>query len=251
MAYRESFEPVYGFELLDDMHNFFPEIMYDDGLFQDEMTTYMRHRMRTLFPTVYRRQENMYNIYDRVNRRRAFSSWRASRGVPVVPPVPPTPIRVRPPPQWDMSGAPVLETPPLRRTVGVAPRNPFRRAPWPRSQTSVIMTDTAEEIPGLTNGLLGLLTMGLGLGTAEGFQDVEVAPTPAQIGAGSELRESVSADAVCAICQDHGAEGTPWRVLRCSHMYHMACIDMWFANHVACPVCRTDIRNYSTGADNS
>ncbi len=268
MAFRSRFERAYGFELLDDLHNFFPELMYDNELFDTEMTAYMRHRVRTLFPQAYTRHENIYNIYERVNRRRSFATWRETYTPVVAVPPPPRP-RARAASQEqteDVSGAevPVLETPPpARRLLGINTLGGYRRPD--RNQVSWFASgfppqQTMEPIPllfsednTLTNGLLNLLNIGLGgAGAGAGaagalFQDVMVAPSAEQIAAGSETRAAadVSAETVCAICMDHGNEETPWRVLRCSHMYHADCIDMWFQSHVACPVCRTDIRNFS------
>ena len=261
MAFRSSFERAYGFDLLDDMHNFFPELMYDDEMFNHEMAAYMRHRVRTLFPSTYTRNENIYNIYERTTRRRNYEAFRATRMV--VPPTPRPPMRAsRTRVDVDLSGgaAPQLATPPLPppfgrgrllgvNTVGGAIRN--RNWDWvnmPRQQTMEPIPALTSEENVFTTGLLNLLNISL-TGTAAGaFQDVEVAPTPEQIAAGSETRnaETVSSDTICAICMDHGAEeeGT-WRILRCSHMYHSECIDTWFSSHVGCPVCRTDIRSYS------
>jgi len=282
MAFRSSFERAYGFELLDDLHNFFPELMYDNELFDNEMAAYMRYRVRTLFPQAYTRHENIYNIYERVNRRRNFATWRETY----------TPIIATPPPRrprpgsfrvrvggdhtdseiQDISGAevPVLETPPpVARFLGVntlgtrlgrnrdnwfASGFPTERTSWFASGLPITPQQAMEPIPLLfpeennafTQGMLNLLNVGI-RGTGGLYQDVEVAPTTEQITTGSETRAAadVSAETVCAICMDHGNEETAWRVLRCSHMYHADCIDMWFQNHVACPVCRTDIRTYS------
>jgi len=278
MAFRSRFERAYGFELLDDLHNFFPELMYDNELFDNEMAAYMRHRVRTLFPQAYTRHENIYNIYERVNRRRSFATWRETYTPAIAAPPPrrpsPASFHVRvggdraDSETQDVSGAevPVLETPPpTRRLLGVNTLGGYRRPE--RNQVSWFASGFPIEIPrqqamepipllfpednSLTNGLLNLLNIGFtgaGAGAGALFQDVAVAPTDEQIAAGSEIRAAadVSAETVCAICMDHGNEETAWRVLRCSHMYHTACIDMWFQNHVACPVCRTDIRTYST-----
>ncbi len=282
MAFRTRFERAYGFELLDDLHNFFPELMYDDEIMNNEMAAYMRHRVRTLFPSAYMRNENIYNIYERVNRRRAYAAWRQSFLPPSVPPVPPPPrdaeIPVVAPVAADISGAevPVLGTPPpTRRLLGINTLGGYRRpernqVSWFASSFPIDLPQqqTMEPIPllfpednTLTTGLLNLLNIGLtgtgagaGAGAGAGFgalfQDVVVAPTNEQVEAGSEIRraDQVSADSVCAICMEHTSESpenNDWRVLRCSHMYHTTCIGTWFQNHVACPVCRTDIRTYT------
>ena len=51
----------------------------------------------------------------------------------------------------------------------------------------------------------------------------------------------------CAICQDTVADGEELVILRCAHMYHAQCMDLWVAQGVAdeieatCPQCRGDI----------
>ena len=263
MAFRTNFERVYGFELLDDVHNFFPELMYDNEIFNNEMAAYMRHRVRTLFPHVYTRNENIYNIYERVTRRRNYATWRESHFPSIATPPPPR----NPVFQIPLSGArvhadlsgievPILETPPsIRRLIGVntvGGRWPARRevswfaAGFPHQQTmEPIPLLSPEETNAFTAGVLNLFAAGAGAGA---FQDVEVSLTTEQITAGSQIRDAtdVSPDTVCAICLDHPSEGGAWRALRCSHMYHAECIDTWFQSHVACPVCRTDLRTFST-----
>jgi hypothetical protein len=274
MAFRTSFERVYGFELLDELHNFFPELMYDDTIFNDHMAAYMRHRVRTLFPNVYTRNENMYNIYERVNRRRNYDVWRDSYFPSIAAPPPPRNTTFQIPVarnriDVDVSGAeaPGLETPPpitRGRLLGVntlgGTRAPRREISWfagsfPRQQTKeptpLIYTEDTTLTTGLLN-LLGLGLMGTGAGAGAGaglFQDVEVSLTTEQITAGSQIREAadVPPETVCAICLDHPSEDSSWRALRCSHMYHTECIDTWFRSHVACPVCRTDLRTFSQG----
>lgn len=76
------------------------------------------------------------------------------------------------------------------------------------------------------------------------FQDVVVRPTQAQIDAGSTLRtlEADSADN-CAICQDRmRAEEEIRHLTGCNHDFHRACIDNWYERSVLCPTCRHDIR---------
>ena len=43
---------IYGFSLFDELHNFLPELLYDDELFSDLPFRWMRARVRTLFPRI-------------------------------------------------------------------------------------------------------------------------------------------------------------------------------------------------------
>lgn len=42
----------------------------------------------------------------------------------------------------------------------------------------------------------------------------------------------------CAICMEAFAEGIPVRTLPCLHRYHVACADLWLAQHPECPICK-------------
>ncbi|XP_028751690.1 RING-H2 finger protein ATL2-like [Neltuma alba] len=44
----------------------------------------------------------------------------------------------------------------------------------------------------------------------------------------------------CAVCLSDFEENESGRVLpRCSHTFHVECIDMWFQSHSTCPLCRS------------
>jgi len=76
MALQQNYETLYGFDTLDVFHNFFPEMMYDDALFNTEMVAWMRHRISNLFPAVYTRQQNLYRIYSSQTRQQNFATFR-------------------------------------------------------------------------------------------------------------------------------------------------------------------------------
>ena len=47
----------------------------------------------------------------------------------------------------------------------------------------------------------------------------------------------------CVICQDVISEGSLMRkIKRCSHSFHLQCLDTWLESHITCPTCRCDIR---------
>ena len=76
MALQQNYETLYGFDTLDVFHNFFPEMMYDDSLFNTEMVAWMRHRISNLFPAVYTRQQNLYRIYSSQTRQQNYVTFR-------------------------------------------------------------------------------------------------------------------------------------------------------------------------------
>ena len=86
MTYNpQQYETVYGFSTLDELHNFMPEVLYDEAIFPNEMLAYFRHRIGTLFQTTFTRQQNIYNIYMSQARRDAFDEWRRSRNRNTIP----------------------------------------------------------------------------------------------------------------------------------------------------------------------
>lgn len=82
MAFNPStYETIYGFDTLDTFHNYFPELMYDDTLFNNEILHWMRYRLQTLFPQVYPRQQNMYRIYLSQARHEMFRTFQNTRNI--------------------------------------------------------------------------------------------------------------------------------------------------------------------------
>ncbi|KAH0460193.1 hypothetical protein IEQ34_010856 [Dendrobium chrysotoxum] len=47
----------------------------------------------------------------------------------------------------------------------------------------------------------------------------------------------------CAVCLTELADGDAARFLPgCRHVFHLKCIDMWFAANSTCPICRSSIK---------
>lgn len=224
MAFNPTrYETLYGFDILDTFHNFFPEIMYDDTLFHGDMENWVRHRISVLFPTQYVRHQNMYRIYHANESRNRYNQWRNT--VPADLHIPTTqtaqPIRI-PSVQATYTATPVLTTP-------MRPR--LRR----------VVRDVDLGVENLFTTVLN------GLIEQEFYapqEDVVVAPTAQQIQAGSRLVNSanIPTGTTCAICQEDSPNVPSWRILRCTHSFHKDCVDTWFRQNVHCPVCRADIR---------
>ena len=83
MAYNvAAFDHQYGYDTLDTLHNFFPEILYDDTLFPSTLLRWIRYRISVLFPAVYMRHHNTYLIYSSTERQANFNSWLNRTGAP-------------------------------------------------------------------------------------------------------------------------------------------------------------------------
>ena len=45
---------------------------------------------------------------------------------------------------------------------------------------------------------------------------------------------------MCSICFEQFNDDEECRELKCNHMFHQKCVDIWLAEHVTCPVCREE-----------
>jgi hypothetical protein len=272
MAYTE----VYDYNLLDDLHNLFPELLYDNVIFPSESSRvigWVRYRMANLFPQTYRQERVAYEQTRAAAQRDTFDDWMFLLNRPIATPPPQLRMRDYGPPvpavQWPSSHlAHLLASPATVSASGsVAGWGGANRYTTPIRQTNHII-----------HANLGHL-----LNTF--FDAVPISATAAEINAASTIlaHSEVSQETICAVCQDHdvspsgagsptatlsrtasessvsGATATttataaaptvtatpvPWRKLnRCGHLFHAACVDNWFARNAHCPVCRADIRD--------
>jgi len=226
MAFNPNgYQTLYGFNMLDEAHNFIPEMLYDEQLFPQEPLMWIRHRLRTLFPTVFVRQQNLYTMYQSTDRRTAFNRWHNTIETR---PAPTTPLRPAPAP------APVVSPPAMQRV-------PPRRARLVDPLTALSDIGVASLLfDGFLNNVPNRNFM------FNIHEDVPVVPTAEHIAAGSTsvALAEIPTDATCAVCQDRGEEGQ-WRKLHCGHFFHNRCILQWFELGAHCPVCRADIREPS------
>ena len=78
-----TYEQPYGFDMLDELHNFLPEILYDNTMFQQTpILAYAQHRLRTLFSPTFARNQHIYNIYAAESRRAMFREWEHQQNLP-------------------------------------------------------------------------------------------------------------------------------------------------------------------------
>lgn len=75
-------------------------------------------------------------------------------------------------------------------------------------------------------------------------QTVVIHPSDDQIDNNTSVNTATrTQDDNCAICQDEIEEGQEMRSINhCRHLFHKHCIDTWFQTNVRCPSCRHDIR---------
>jgi len=238
-----AYQTVYGVSLLDDIHNYFPALLYDHGRFQTLQTvfSYVRHQMNTRF--------NLYSYGASLAGTRVPSSSfspahaHAHAREPVVEEDIFSSIanislllNLLQPPQSGRSGLPGLSglsgLPGLSGRSGIPgipgmPGMPARSDFMPAS--SVIRTRAAPDA-----------------GVWAAFRDpVIVAPSQEVLAANTQLilGSDLSSNTVCSVCQDSIIPSEACRrIIACQHTYHRVCIDQWFTRSVFCPSCRHDIR---------
>jgi hypothetical protein len=204
-----SYQTVYGVGLLDDIHNYFPELLYNSASFTTvpQVLSYIQAQTRRRF--------NLFSY----GREQFLATTPPVQRV-VVPPV------IVPP----VSPAPAFTT--------MEPLN---------YDDLFTITNQSDRMPNMNLAILATLLQGIPRQHANNtfMEPVIVRPTAEQISAMTTLTTAV-ADGTCAICQDEFSGASERRSLNfCHHTFHRGCIDTWFQTNVHCPVCRHDIRDTS------
>lgn len=230
-----SQQNVYSIQLLNDLHNHFPDILYDPGRFQNvqDLLLYIR---------------TVANDSPYQRGYREYSREVATRRNQILPQIISTVIDIPSlsvPIQQASSQSAPLQATPIQSTI----RTTTRRAAIPQNLNSLLSNNQL-----LINTLLG--------GTLEDLLDVPIRanlqdflnqriivnPTIEEIENATLLyTASRNLEDNCAICQDVIESGQEVRRLHhCSHSFHRDCIDTWFQENVHCPTCRHDIRETQT-----
>lgn len=234
-----SYETIYNVGLLDDLHNYFPALLYEQNRFSN---------LTSVFHYVRSQMNRRFNLYAHGAQAFHHQQFETQEPVPII--IPPTPI-ARPAQQPPTPNVQIRERP-------VAPT---------RNEEQ----DLQSAVESLTGARLMLDLLGLGTGVqlqdtfpplrrqtnAPGAEfwnqfraPVVVRPSQAILEQNTELLEAtgVPSNTVCAVCQETIQPTDQLRRLRpCTHVYHRSCIDQWFARSVYCPTCRHDIREATTG----
>jgi hypothetical protein len=221
-----NYQYVYNVNLLDDLHNYFPDLLYDQERFQN-----VRDILRYI-------REQTYNRFNLFNQGQRLYEQREQFSPPTPPPEPPAPtpftqpfVQQHRPDQVTRDEFDIVSTAENMMTTNLL-----------LSMLGANMNTT----PLLGNRLLNRFTMNpnADIFMPTGFfSPVVVRPTVAEIRDNSEIGTDISGQS-CAICQDALRPQDQCRRLTfCQHIYHKSCIDEWFTRSVACPTCRHDIRN--------
>lgn len=232
-----DYEHLYGVSLLDDLHNYFPSILYRPHQFGT---------VQDLLQYISRQTQSQFNLFDR-GLRRYEQTNRTLRSNPLIQPI----------------RATASATARATATATTIPRQTVNSSLSPYMN---IVTETFDLMPILTSlgtgtGATTGTARAVGASTIPGLNElislfrgelnmepVQITPTQQQINTATHVFESLNddhADAVCSICQEGFTENILIRQIRhCNHKFHRQCIDQWFRQNVHCPVCRFDIREH-------
>jgi hypothetical protein len=224
MEYEDDYERIYYIRLLDDIHNYFPDLLYNHSRFGT---------VRDVLGYVQEQTQSRFNLFQR--------GYRRYRQRPIPAPSTPPPPMPLPLPQ------------PQTRAQRTQRFNPSTGL----TGHVDLVTETFDITPLLSSfapsaaadGTSGnyfdtLMRM---LITGRNQEPVIVTPSAQQINDATCLKmaSTEDEDEQCAVCQESYTEGQALRKIHhCGHIFHKNCIDIWFQRNVYCPVCRFDIRDH-------
>lgn len=245
-----SQQNIYPIQLLNDLHNHFPDILYNPGRFNtvQDLLDYVR-RVADVNP--FTRGMNLYN--SRQTLRQNNTNQSAFNPIPLRPSPTSEPFIPNPTVPVHM----ISTSEPVITMTYEEPVRSVRGLPNHRTQVLPNLNDSV--INTLFNSLLGsnILNIPISDNVLQSFlnESVPVYPTNEQITNASTLyRATTQLENNCAICQDDIETDQQVRKLNsCNHYFHKNCIDTWFRQNVHCPTCRQDIReiNHNNSATTS
>lgn len=239
-----SQQNIYSIQLLNDLHNYFPDILYNPGRFNNvqDLLDYIR-RVADVNP--YTRGMNIYNSRQTLRQNNTAQSAF-------------TPITLR---QTSTSTEPIRPHPSVPTHILSRPTGSIMTPEEPIHPTRVSSNIRTRNITNPSDNLINMLFSGFLGGDIGNIttiytdeiqtflnENVPVYPTQEQITNASRLyHASTRQENICTICQDNIEPEQHIRQLNgCNHYFHKLCIDTWFRQNVHCPTCRQDIREVST-----
>ena len=230
---QRSSSSYYGIQLLDDLHTYFPALLYDIPRFSTVQSVLNYIRTQT---------QNHFDIFSRAANVYATQN-------PQIQPQP----QPQQPQQPSTNAINPLIAQLLREGEQLLGGNNTVRVRVTNASTRVPPLQPLAT-PGLANYgevLASILNLGTEIHLDESFiEPVTVAPSQEQVETATILRGATTSDesSTCSICQDSFASGHAIRRIRhCNHEFHRGCIDTWFQSNTHCPMCRWDIREAVAG----
>lgn len=250
--------PFYSIQLLNDLHNYFPELLYESERFQNvqDVLSYIRQVANqnpyTNGSNYYRR--NLPQSHTTTSSPSPSSSFLPSSSSTASSFLPSSSSAASSSTTVASSVSRSVPSSLSLHNSGMSSSSRIRfTMPLQSSQIPVPhVQSSSDQI--LSEFLVSMLS-GMGGGGSratysyENFlQPVVVRPTEDQINSSTYtmILQSNSQDN-CAICQDPMEAQQEIRIIdHCAHSFHKMCIDPWFRENVRCPTCRYDIRESSS-----
>jgi hypothetical protein len=234
---------IYPIQLLNDLHNHFPDILYNPGRFNSvqDLLDYVR-RVADVNP--FTRGMNYYNTRQTIRQNNSVNNTNTT---PSAFNTPTHRIRHQSaiPVQPFSTSMPIYDPPLMSVTYREVPQvQPVQPAP----HTRVLPNSSANIINTLFSSILGRDILNIPITTDEYNmflnETVPVYPTNEQITNASRVYSvTTRMENICTICQDGiESEQQVRHLTQCDHYFHKSCIDTWFRQNVHCPTCRQDIR---------
>ena len=222
---------VYPVQLLNDLHNWFPEILYNPQRFQtvQDLIQYIGQVARTnpyeqglnRYQNQHRAQAQQQQAQQQQAQQQQAQQQQAQQQQPAQPSIRPIRIRDTSMDTTHLTSESLLSS--LLGQVFQGEMSPLHLGHRPRADLS----------SSLMRSFLN--------------DTVIVHPTIEQLNNGTRIFiANNSIDNNCAVCQDPLEQGHEVCVINhCGHIFHKDCITPWFQQNTRCPTCRHDIRDSS------
>jgi hypothetical protein len=239
--------PLYSISLLNDLHQWFPDILYNPGRFRtvQDLLEYIR-QVADVNP--FTRGLEQYHAHHSRDSRDSHVSVHSAPTSASIPSVlrrqttnEPSSLPLRESPSFEYSTTTNIHGNPVTAVIRTIPV-----AISAEMMEGEEMDSMAEQtISTILNQLLSNPNMRNFL-----QENVVVAPSNEQIHQASSLETATETlEDNCAICQDSMEESQSLRrLLHCRHVFHQTCIDTWFRTNVHCPTCRHDVRELESSS---
>jgi len=195
-------QPIYGSVLVDELHNYFPEILYNRTRFTNvqDLLNYMNYEINARF-NPYQRGLMQYR-----NNNPRPDNQTQSQSIPTIP-------------------------------ASTTPANPVRR----RADDLIYYYQVPSRAAGqvTVNSIFRELLQEFDQPVPV-VPSPEVINRATSIIAFNDTMDSVESCAICQENYEEGEEVR--KINHCTHYFHKTCIDSWFLTSVRCPVCRHDVR---------
>jgi hypothetical protein len=73
------------------------------------------------------------------------------------------------------------------------------------------------------------------------LEDIKIGLLSKNLLHNSTIKNNIDNDVFCVICQDKIEKNEIIRTIKCSHGFHINCIDEWFTENKKCPTCKFEL----------